>query len=133
MSTGKSVTEFRTSAKKQRPFNIMKVGIGISKEALQHNINARVDAMVRHGLLADVEAMIPYKQLNALQTVGYSEVFKYFDGELSLETAIELIKRNTRLYAKRQMTWFRKEKEIFWIGSNAAPEMRDVFLSSYNI
>ena len=60
--------------------------------------------------------------------MGYSEVFKYFDGELSLETAIELIKRNTRLYAKRQMTWFRKEKEIFWIGSNAAPEMRDVFI-----
>lgn len=132
-STGKSVMDFRTNAKKQRPFNILKAGIEVSKEQLYANINKRVDSMIELGLLTEVERMIPYKKLNALQTVGYTELFKYFDYELDLNTAIESIKRNTRLYAKRQMTWFRKEKNIFWIAAATTYAMRDTFLSSSNV
>lgn len=132
-STGKSVKEFRISGKKQRPFNILKVGLEVSKEMLHQNINKRVDSMIELGLLGEVELMIPYKKFNALQTVGYTELFKYFDHELDLNTAIESIKRNTRLYAKRQMTWFRKEKNIFWIAATTPSAMRGTFLSSSSV
>lgn len=113
-STGKSILSFRKNEKAKRDFNIIKIGIELPKEILQHNINTRVDAMMQNGLLEEVISVIPYRQLNALQTVGYAELFDFLDGKTSLDKAIELIKIHTRQYAKRQMTWFRKDKEIQW-------------------
>jgi tRNA dimethylallyltransferase len=114
-SSGKSITEFQTRQKKQRDFNIIKIGLELPKEALHKNINHRVDVMMGQGLLAEVENLLPYKSLNALQTVGYKELFEYFDGSTTLTNAVERIKINTRQYAKRQMTWFKKDAEIEWM------------------
>lgn len=115
LSTGKSITTFRTEVKKVRPFKIIKVGIDIPKEQLHKNINERVDAMIEMGLVKEVELLQPYQHLNALQTVGYKEIFEYLEGTLPLAEAIKKIKRNTQQYAKRQMTWFKKDKSIYWI------------------
>lgn len=113
-ATGKSILSFRTGNKKQRPFDIIKIALTIPKEDLHHNISQRVEKMMKKGLLEEVRSLLPYRQLNALQTVGYKELFSYFDGETSLQKATETIKQNTRQYAKRQMTWFRKEKDFQW-------------------
>ncbi len=113
-STGRSILSYREGKPVRRDFTIVKIGLELPKEELHRNINARVDAMIKNGLLKEVKALIPYKDLNALQTVGYSEMFAYLDKKLSLDEAIEQIKKNTRQYAKRQMTWFRKDKEIKW-------------------
>lgn len=113
-STGMSVLHFRTGEKKQRPFRILKTGLDLPKEELQRNINTRTDKMVKEGLVAEAESLLPFRNLNALQTVGYSEMFAYFDGQLSLGQATEEIKVHTRQYAKRQLTWFRKDPEISW-------------------
>jgi len=115
LSTGKSITTFRTQVKKERPFNIIKVGLDISKEQLHSNIDIRVDKMIENGLVKEVESLWPNKNLNALQTVGYKEIFEYLQGSISLKDAIQKIKINTKQYAKRQMTWFRKDKSIYWI------------------
>lgn len=114
--TGKSILSFRSGEKKQRDFNIIKVGLELPKEQLQQHINKRVDAMINSGLAEEVKSLLSYRHLNALQTVGYAELFDYFDNKLSLGDAIERIKINTRQYAKRQMTWFKKDKEIHWFG-----------------
>lgn len=114
-STGSSITVFRKETKKERPFNIIKVGIKISKEQLHKNINERIDLMIENGLLQEALHLLPYKHLNALQTVGYKELFEYFEGRYSLDEAIYKIKYNTRQYAKRQVTWFKKDKSIYWI------------------
>ena len=114
LSTGKSIIEFRTQQKKQRNFNIIKIGLELPKEQLHKNINGRVDAMIKAGLADEVKKLVPYKKLNALQTVGYRELFGYLAGDLSLEDAVEIIKINTRQYAKRQMTWFKKDEEVKW-------------------
>ncbi len=114
LSTGKSIIEFRTQQKKPRPFNIIKIGLEIPKEQLHKNINSRVDAMMKAGLADEVKKLIPFKKLNALQTVGYRELFGYHAGDLLLEDAVEIIKINTRQYAKRQMTWFKKDEEVIW-------------------
>ena len=114
LSTGKSIIEFQTQQKKQRPFNIIKIGLELPKEHLHKNINGRVDAMMKAGLLDEVKKMVPYKKLNALQTVGYRELFGHLAGDLSLSDAVEIIKINTRQYAKRQMTWFKKDEEVMW-------------------
>jgi tRNA dimethylallyltransferase len=114
LSTGRSILEFQKNKKPKREFNIIKIGLELPKEELQRNINARVDAMIQTGLVDEVKSLLPYKDLNALQTVGYSEIFDCLDGKLSLANAIEKIKINTRQYAKRQMTWFKKDKEIQW-------------------
>ncbi len=114
LSTGKSIIEFQTQPKKQRPFNIIKIGLELPKEQLHKNINSRVDAMMKAGLLDEVKKLQPYKKLNALQTVGYRELFGHLIGDLPLEDAVEIIKINTRQYAKRQMTWFKKDEEISW-------------------
>lgn len=114
LSTGKSIIKFQTQAKKPRPFNIIKIGLEMPKEQLYKNINSRVDAMMKAGLLKEVEKLEPYKKLNALQTVGYRELFGHLIGDLSLEDAVEIIKINTRQYAKRQMTWFKKDEEVKW-------------------
>ena len=114
LSTGKSIIEFQTQQKKKRDFDIVKIGLELPKEQLHKNINSRVDAMMKAGLLDEVKKLQPYKKLNALQTVGYRELFGHLVGDLPLEDAVEIIKINTRQYAKRQMTWFKKDEEITW-------------------
>lgn len=114
-ATGKSINEFRTQKKVERPFSIIKMGLQLPKEDLHKNINTRVDQMVNQGLIDEVEQLIPYKNLNALQTVGYTELFQYFNNEISRSEAIELIKTHTRQYAKRQLTWFKRDENIKWV------------------
>lgn len=116
MQSGKSITTFQTNFKKQRDFNIIKIGLELPREELYSRINKRVDQMMEQGLLEEVKNLLPYKDLNALQTVGYRELFSYFNNELSFELAINDIKKNTRHYAKRQMTWFKKDVAIKWCG-----------------
>jgi tRNA dimethylallyltransferase len=118
LTTGKSILSFRSQLKKERPFNIIKIGLQLNKEDLHRNINNRVDKMMDDGLLNEVKNLLPYKNLNALQTVGYSEIFNYLDEKISLTEAIDLIKKNTRHYAKRQMTWFKKDNDIKWVSPN---------------
>jgi tRNA dimethylallyltransferase len=113
--TGKTYSSFRKGQKKQREFQIVKYGIDISREDLNDRINRRTDAMLSMGLIDEVHANYEFRYLNALNTVGYKEIFDYLDGNLILEQAVEKIKINTRRYAKRQMTWFRKDPEINWI------------------
>lgn len=119
LSTGKSIIEFQTQKKKQRDFDIIKIGLTLPKEQLHKNINQRVDIMMKDGLLNEVKQLLPYKKLNALQTVGYRELFGYLQGDLNLEDAVEIIKINTRQYAKRQITWFKKDEEVLWIEPNS--------------
>ena len=116
-STGQSILEFRKGKKEIRGFRIIKIGMELPKEELYRFISKRVDAMIENGLVEEVKSLQSYKHLNALQTVGYKEIFRYLDGEISLSTATGDIKKNTRQYAKRQMTWFRKDKEISWFHS----------------
>jgi tRNA dimethylallyltransferase len=113
-STGKSITTFQKNKKVTRSFNIIKTGILITKLQLHANINNRVDEMIKGGLVDEVRSLLPYRNLNPLQTVGYREIFEYLDGKTSLEQSIENIKSNTRRYAKRQMTWIKKDTEINW-------------------
>lgn len=115
MSTGKSIRSFQSKLKKQRNFNCIKIGLELPREILYERINQRVDKMMENGLLKEVECLLHYKHLIALQTVGYRELFDYFEKKISLENAVELIKQNSRHYAKRQMTWFKKDKEMVWI------------------
>lgn len=122
-STGKSILAFRTKKKSTRGFNIIKIGLELSKDELHHNINSRVDKMINDGLVGEVIALKDYRGINALQTVGYSEIFEYLDGNTSLADAIGQIKQHTRHYAKRQMTWFRKDKEINWISAKDINEI----------
>jgi len=124
-TTGKSILDFRKGKKKQRKFNIVKIGLELPKEELHRSIDARVNGMMEAGLVEEVRNLLPFKNLNALQTVGYSEIFDYLDGKLSLEEAIELIKKHTRQYAKRQMTWFKKDKEIKWFNSRGLQEIKN--------
>jgi tRNA dimethylallyltransferase len=118
--TGRSILDFRRGKKEERDFKIMKIGLELPKEELHRNINTRVDKMIEAGLVEEVKKLLPYKHLNALQTVGYAEIFDYLDGKTSLKEAIELMKTNTRQYAKRQMTWFKKDKDINWIDARSA-------------
>ncbi len=113
-ATGQSILSFQKNKKAQRDFSVKKIALQLPKEALHRNINTRVDQMMEQGLLEEVRSLLPYQQVNALQTVGYKELFAYLNGETSLPEAVELIKKNTRQYAKRQMTWFRKDKEFIW-------------------
>jgi tRNA dimethylallyltransferase len=122
-STGQSILAFRNGKKAERDFNIIKIGIDIPKEELHERISRRTDQMMENGLLEEVKSLLPYKHLNALQTVGYKELFEHLDQKVSLEKAIERIKTNTRQYAKRQLTWFRKDKDISWI---SAPQMHSI-------
>jgi tRNA dimethylallyltransferase len=114
IGTGKTFTEFRIREVKQRNFTPIKIGLNIDREKLYERINFRVDLMMEAGLLAEAKKMYPHKNINSLQTVGYRELFRYFDGEFTLDFAISEIKKNTRRFAKRQLTWFRKDEEIKW-------------------
>lgn len=113
-ATGQSVLSFRKGQKAARDFNILKMGLELPRPDLNERIHKRVDKMMEQGLLEEVKSLLPFKQLNALQTVGYKELFAFLDGEVSLEKAVEQIKTNTRQYAKRQMTWFKKDAEMHW-------------------
>lgn len=113
-STGQSILSFRKGEKVKRDFSIIKIGLELPKEELHLNIHSRVDAMMEAGQLDEVKQLDQYKNLNALQTVGYAELFEYLDGNVSLAAAVERIKINTRQYAKRQMTWFKKDVDIKW-------------------
>lgn len=114
ITSGKPYSEQRKGEKQTRPFNIIKIGTDLPRDVLYERINLRVEMMLKDGLVAEAQAMLPKRHLNALQTVGYREMFDYFDGNSSLDEAIELIKRNSRRYAKRQLTWFRRDREIAW-------------------
>ena len=107
-STGKSILDFHSGKKVKRDFDIKNIVLELPREQLYNNINIRVDQMMLEGLLKEAEELLPFRHLNALQTIGYKELFDYFNGKVSLEKAIDEIKKNTRHYAKRQMTWFRR-------------------------
>lgn len=114
LTTGQPYSALRKGGAKPRNFDIIKIGVDMAREELYDRINRRVDMMIEEGLESEARAMLPHRHLNALQTVGFSEMFDYFDGKISFEEAVELIKRNSRRYAKRQMTWFRRDKDIHW-------------------
>ena len=125
LQTGKPYSSLRTGEKRERDFRIVKVGIDWEREALYDRINRRVDIMIDEGLEAEARAVYHLRHLNSLQTVGYREMFEYFDGTITREEAIELIKRNSRRYAKRQMTWFRRDSEIRWFSPEEFDSMID--------
>lgn len=119
-ATGHSIRVFQQGKKATRDFEIVKIGLQMPREQLHERINGRVQQMLEQGLLEEVKQLLPWQQLNALQTVGYSELFNYFEDKWSLEEAVEAIKKNTRQYAKRQMTWFRRDPAITWFGPEEA-------------
>jgi tRNA dimethylallyltransferase len=112
--TGKPFSSFHQKSKAQRPFQIIKIGLERPREELYERINLRMDQMIAKGLFEEAEKFYPWRNLNALQTVGYTEIFGYLDGKYDKEEAIRLLKRNSRRYAKRQLTWFKKDLEIHW-------------------
>ena len=114
LMTGKTYTSFRKREKRQRPFSIVKIGLNRPREELYDRINRRVDQMMADGLLEEAKALYPRRHLNALNTVGYKELFDYIDGRWPLEEAVERIKGNTRRYARKQLTWFKKDESIRW-------------------
>ena len=113
--TGKTYTSFRTNTLKERPFNVVKFGLMRDREQLFARINARVDQMMQEGLMEEVKRVYPRRHLNSLNTVGYKELFKVLDGEWKLPMAVERIKKNTRVYAKKQMTWYKHDADIHWL------------------
>lgn len=117
-TTGTSIVNYRTGTHKERPFRIVKVALDLPREELYARIDKRVDKMMEQGLEAEVRTMLPYRHLKNLQTVGYSELFDYFDGKFTLAEAADKIKQHTRNYAKRQLTWFRKDKTFQWLSAN---------------
>jgi tRNA dimethylallyltransferase len=128
-SSGKPISSYRQATVNKRPFNIIKLALNLPREVLYNRINERVNIMVQQGLLAEVSELLPYRHLNALNTVGYTELFDYFDGKTSLDKAIEMIKQNTRRFAKRQLTWFRKDGLFHWFLAND-PDLLDQMIST---
>lgn len=114
IQSGKTYSSFRSETKKERPFIIEKIGLNRPREILYNRINERVDIMMENGLLEEARNLYPFKGLNALNTVGYKELFNYFDGTWTLDFAIQMIKQNSRRYAKKQLTWFNRDPEIAW-------------------
>ena len=112
--TGKTFTSFRTQTQKERPFEILKIGLKREREELYERINRRVDIMMEEGLLEEARRVYPFRQLNSLNTVGYKELFNYLDGTWELPFAIEKIKQNSRIYSRKQMTWFKRDQHITW-------------------
>jgi tRNA dimethylallyltransferase len=113
-STGKSIRQFQEGEKQKRDFSIIKIGLDLPRPELYNRINQRVERMMQLGLLEEVNSLLPYQKLNALQTVGYTELFDYLNKQITLEKAIENIKKHSRHYAKRQLTWFRRDGSIHW-------------------
>lgn len=128
--TGKTYTSFRKQSKKRRPFRIVKIGLTREREELYQRINRRVDEMMENGLLDEAQSIYEKRDCNALNTVGYKELFDYMDGRWSLEEAVERIKGNTRRYARKQITWFKRDKEISWFHPDRQQEILN-YLSQY--
>jgi tRNA dimethylallyltransferase len=124
-TTGKKYSEQRIGKKTERPFNIIKIGLSLPREILNERINNRVDDMMKQGLLEEVKHLYLHKKLHALETVGYAELFDFIEDKISLEDAVALIKQNTRNYAKRQMTWFKKDEGIQWFQPEQQEAIRD--------
>ena len=118
LTTGQAYSSLRTNTVKQRPFRIVKIALDRSRAQLYERIDRRVEKMIADGLVEEAKTVYPKRRLNSLQTVGYKELFAFFDGEYDLPRAIELIQQNTRHYAKRQLTWFRRDQEIHWLNAN---------------
>lgn len=123
LSTGKTYTSFRTKTKKERPFKIIKIGITRERNELYARIDRRVDQMIENGLLEEAKAMLPYRDLNALNTVGYKELFDYFDGLCTLDEAIFRIKCNTHKYCRKQLTWFKRDNKMHWFNPENIEEI----------
>lgn len=121
--TQKPFSSFRTNSIVSRPFEIIKIGLNMPREALYEQINTRVDQMIDAGLLEEARELLPFREHNALNTVGYSELFDYFDGKVPLQEAVAAIKQNTRRFAKRQLTWFRKDQETEWFTPDQFPDI----------
>jgi tRNA dimethylallyltransferase len=122
-ATGKKFSAYRTKKSLKRPFNVIKIGLERPRNELYERINHRVDTMVTDGLIEEVKSLNGFKHKQALQTVGYKEVFEYLDGDLTEEEAIDLVKRNSRRYAKRQLTWFKRDSEIKWFHPDAVEDI----------
>jgi tRNA dimethylallyltransferase len=125
-ATGQSILSFRKGEKAKRDFAIINIGLELPKEELHRNINTRVDRMLEAGLPEEVKGLMQYKNLNALQTVGYKELFDHLEGNISLDDAVTQIKTNTRQYAKRQMTWFKKDQSINWFHPQDPEGMKEL-------
>ena len=123
--TGKTYTSFRTRSQKKRPFNILKIGLRREREELYERINRRVDLMMEEGLLEEAKRVYPYRSLNSLNTVGYKELFKLLDGEWELPFAIEKVKQNSRIYSRKQMTWFKRDADITWFHPDQETEIME--------
>ena len=121
--TGKTYTSFRTGEKRKRPFNIIKIGLNRDRDELYERINHRVLDMMEQGLEQEARAMLPHRELNALNTVGYKEMFQYFDGAIPLEEAIRQIQSNSRRYARKQLTWYRRDTEMQWFNPENITEI----------
>jgi tRNA dimethylallyltransferase len=117
LGTGRSIATFRKQARREHPFAIVKIGLELPRDVLYERIDARMDAMIAAGLFEEAEALYPYRHHQALQTVGYREIFDYMDGAYDRDEAIRLLKRNSRRYAKRQLTWFKRDESIRWVSS----------------
>ena len=121
--TGRTYTSFRTGEKRKRPFNIIKIGLNRDRDELYERINIRVLDMMEQGLEQEARAMLPYRELNALNTVGYKEMFQYFDGAIPLEEAVRQIQSNSRRYARKQLTWYKRDAEIMWFNPENVNEI----------
>lgn len=132
ITTGKPYSSFLTQSAKKRDFNIIKVGIDAPRPKLYDRINQRVDNMIKAGLVNEVKALLPYKDYNALNTVGYKEIFEYLDGKISLKRATDLIKRNSRRYAKKQLTWFRRDSSVTWFQYNELEQLDSWLNNRFN-
>ena len=128
--TGKTYTSFRTQQKKTRPFRIIKIGLIRQREELYERINQRVLQMIDDGLEAEARSVYAYRHLNSLNTVGYKEMFKYLDGEWSLPFAIEKIQQNSRIYSRKQMTWFKRDEEIRWFHPDDEEDIMQYLMQS---
>lgn len=122
-STGQKLSTFLTNSKKQRPFQIIKIGLNMDRALLYQRINNRVDTMIDEGLLEEVKSLQSFRKYNALNTVGYTELFNYLDGVVTLQEAVDKIKQNTRRFAKRQLTWFRRDESTAWFEPDQAEEI----------
>ena len=127
--TGQTYTSFRRQEKRERPFRIIKIGLNRPREELYARINQRVDEMMANGLLEEVKTMYPKRSLNALNTVGYKELFDYLEGRWTLEEAVERIKGNTRRYARKQLTWYKKDEQISWFHPDERTTIIDYIIS----
>lgn len=123
LSTGKTYTSFRTNTKKKRPFNIIKIGVTLERKDLYDRIDKRVDKMISCGLIEEAKKVYPKRHLNSLNTVGYKELFDYFDGKMTLEETIFKIKCNTHKYCRKQLTWFKRDRQIHWFSPDNVEEI----------